>query len=83
MARPNNRHNDDVKPQGRAQGTGDPLLFYASSNQIRMRAQAKIPVNRFGEPDEIASIVELLVTNAYLTNKVCRYLASLSQAFVS
>jgi len=29
-----------------------------------------IPVGRLGVPDEIASIVEVLVTNAYMTNKV-------------
>ncbi|EIN04398.1 NAD(P)-binding protein [Punctularia strigosozonata HHB-11173 SS5] len=28
-----------------------------------------IPVGRFGQPEEIASIVELLVLNAYMTNK--------------
>ncbi|KAF7416420.1 hypothetical protein PC9H_002686 [Pleurotus ostreatus] len=29
-----------------------------------------IPVNRFGVPEEVASCVEMLVTNAYMTNKV-------------
>ncbi|KIK54769.1 hypothetical protein GYMLUDRAFT_48464 [Collybiopsis luxurians FD-317 M1] len=29
-----------------------------------------IPVGRLGVPDEIASVVELLVTNAYMTNKI-------------
>ncbi|KDQ22947.1 hypothetical protein PLEOSDRAFT_1050810 [Pleurotus ostreatus PC15] len=29
-----------------------------------------IPVNRFGVPEEVSSCVELLVTNAYMTNKV-------------
>ncbi|KAI0052211.1 putative short-chain dehydrogenase/reductase [Auriscalpium vulgare] len=29
-----------------------------------------IPVGRFGQPEEIASIVELLVTNSYMTNKI-------------
>lgn len=33
--------------------------------------QQKIPVGRFGQPAEIASVVELLVLNAYMTNKVC------------
>ncbi|KAF5319409.1 hypothetical protein D9619_008631 [Psilocybe cf. subviscida] len=32
--------------------------------------KAKIPVGRFGLPDEIASIVEMLVTNSYMTNKI-------------
>ncbi|KAI5118777.1 hypothetical protein M0805_005658 [Coniferiporia weirii] len=32
--------------------------------------RALIPVGRFGKPDEVASVVELLVTNAYLTNKI-------------
>ncbi|THH07469.1 hypothetical protein EW145_g3360 [Phellinidium pouzarii] len=32
--------------------------------------RARIPVNRFGKPDEIASVVQLFVTNAYLTNKI-------------
>jgi 3-oxoacyl-[acyl-carrier protein] reductase len=30
----------------------------------------RIPIGRFGHPQEIASVVELLVTNAYMTNKV-------------
>ncbi|KAF9530670.1 NAD-binding protein [Crepidotus variabilis] len=30
----------------------------------------KIPVGRFGLPEEIASVVELLATNAYMTNKI-------------
>ena len=58
-------------------------LAPALTKFVCMYTQAKIPVNRFGEPDEIASIVELLITNAYLTNKVRCYLASLSRAFVS
>ncbi|KAA1470816.1 putative short-chain dehydrogenase/reductase [Dentipellis sp. KUC8613] len=29
-----------------------------------------VPMGRFGQPEEIASIVELLVTNAYMTNKI-------------
>ncbi|TFK51559.1 NAD-binding protein [Heliocybe sulcata] len=29
-----------------------------------------IPVGRFGQPEEIASIVEMLVGNAYMTNKI-------------
>ncbi|EJD01003.1 NAD-binding protein [Fomitiporia mediterranea MF3/22] len=32
--------------------------------------RARIPVGRFGVPDEIASVIELLITNAYLTNKI-------------
>jgi len=28
------------------------------------------PVGRFGEPEEVASTVELLATNAYMTNKI-------------
>lgn len=34
-----------------------------------MITQGKIPVGRFGKPDDIASVVELLVANSYLTNK--------------
>ncbi|KXN91312.1 3-oxoacyl-[acyl-carrier-protein] reductase FabG [Leucoagaricus sp. SymC.cos] len=30
----------------------------------------RIPIGRFGRPQEVASVVELLVTNAYMTNKV-------------
>lgn len=30
----------------------------------------KVPVGRFGVPSEIASVVELLVTNGYMTNKI-------------
>jgi hypothetical protein len=29
-----------------------------------------IPIGRMGKPHEVASVVEMLVTNAYLTNKV-------------
>jgi len=29
-----------------------------------------IPMGRFGQPEEIAAVVELLVTNAYMTNKI-------------
>ncbi|KAF8804070.1 putative 3-oxoacyl-reductase FabG [Phlegmacium glaucopus] len=32
--------------------------------------KARIPVGRFGLPFEIASIVEMLVTNEYMTNKI-------------
>lgn len=32
--------------------------------------QSKIPIGRLGQPDEIAAIVALLATNAYMTNKV-------------
>ena len=34
-------------------------------------AQSKIPIGRLGKPEEIASIVLMLVTNGYMTNKVC------------
>ncbi|TFY77301.1 hypothetical protein EWM64_g6713 [Hericium alpestre] len=29
-----------------------------------------IPIGRFGHPEEIAQIVELLITNSYMTNKI-------------
>jgi len=29
-----------------------------------------IPIGRMGKPHEVASVVEMLVTNAYLTNKI-------------
>ncbi|KAI0065207.1 NAD-binding protein [Artomyces pyxidatus] len=32
--------------------------------------RALIPMGRFGQPEEIACVVELLVTNAYMTNKI-------------
>jgi len=32
--------------------------------------KSRIPVGRFGQPAEIASVVEMLVTNAYMTNKI-------------
>ncbi|KIJ47900.1 hypothetical protein M422DRAFT_28696 [Sphaerobolus stellatus SS14] len=35
-----------------------------------LELQAKLPVGRFGQPEEIASLVELLATNAYMTNKI-------------
>lgn len=31
--------------------------------------KAKIPVGRLGKPDEIASMVQVFIENAYLTNK--------------
>ena len=40
---------------------------YVPSNSL---PQAKIPIGRFGLPDEIASVVAMLATNAYITNKV-------------
>jgi len=30
----------------------------------------RIPVGRFGLPHEVAPVVEMLVTNAYMTNKI-------------
>jgi len=41
-------------------------MFANPTDEMR----AMIPVGRLGVPDEIASIVELLVTNAYMTNKI-------------
>jgi len=41
-------------------------MFSNPTDEMR----AMIPVGRLGVPDEIASIVELLVTNAYMTNKI-------------
>ncbi|PPQ68125.1 hypothetical protein CVT24_002951 [Panaeolus cyanescens] len=32
--------------------------------------KARLPVGRFGKPDEIASIVEMIVLNSYMTNKI-------------
>ena len=29
-----------------------------------------IPLGRLGQPEEVAQVVELLLTNAYMTNKV-------------
>lgn len=29
-----------------------------------------MPVGRFGQPEEVAQVVELLVTNSYMTDKV-------------
>lgn len=37
-----------------------------------------IPVGRFGQPEEVAQVVELLVTNAYMTNKAGFYSFSTS-----
>ncbi|KAF9267195.1 NAD-binding protein [Marasmius fiardii PR-910] len=41
-------------------------MFSNPSQELR----SMIPVGRFGLPKEIASIVEVLVTNAYMTNKI-------------
>lgn len=32
--------------------------------------QDLVPVGRFGQPEEVAQVVELLVTNSYMTDKV-------------
>lgn len=36
-----------------------------------MSEQDLVPVGRFGQPEEVAQVVELLVTNSYMTDKVC------------
>ncbi|KAH9475175.1 L-rhamnose 1-dehydrogenase (NADP(+)) [Psilocybe cubensis] len=41
-------------------------MFENPSEQLK----DKIPVGRFGLPHEIASVVEMLVSNAYMTNKI-------------
>jgi len=41
-----------------------------SDNNAIDSLKQRIPVGRLGKPEEIASVVELLVTNAYLTNKI-------------
>ncbi|KAF9039130.1 NAD-binding protein [Panaeolus papilionaceus] len=41
-------------------------MFSNPSEELR----ARLPVGRFGRPDEIASIVEMLVLNSYMTNKI-------------
>lgn len=32
--------------------------------------RAKIPVGRFGKPEEVASVVEVMIGNGYVSNKV-------------
>ncbi|KAF9483667.1 NAD-binding protein [Pholiota conissans] len=44
----------------------DTTMMSNPSDQLK----EKIPVGRFGLPVEIATIVEMLVTNAYMTNKI-------------
>ncbi|KAF7291528.1 NAD-binding protein [Mycena kentingensis (nom. inval.)] len=44
----------------------DTTMMANPSDEIR----SLIPIGRMGKPHEIASIVETLVTNAYLTNKI-------------
>ncbi|KAF9005080.1 NAD-binding protein [Cyathus striatus] len=41
-------------------------MFANPSDELKSR----IPVGRFGVPDEIASVVEMLATNSYMTNKI-------------
>jgi len=41
-----------------------------SDNNVVQALKQRIPVGRLGKPEEIAAVVELLVTNAYLTNKI-------------
>lgn len=50
-----------------AHGTfADTAMMSNPSPEVR----AKIPIGRLGKPDEIASIVLMLVQNGYMTNKV-------------
>lgn len=44
----------------------DTNMFSNPSEELKSR----IPIARFGVPDEVASIVVLLVTNSYMTNKI-------------
>jgi len=44
----------------------DTNMFSSPTEELKSR----IPIARFGVPDEIASIVVLLVTNSYMTNKI-------------
>lgn len=44
----------------------DTAMMSNPSPEVR----AKIPIGRLGKPDEIASIVFMLVQNGYMTNKV-------------
>ena len=46
------------------------VLEEKSSLIIVIITQAKIPIGRLGKPAEIASIVAMLATNGYMTNKV-------------
>jgi NAD(P)-dependent dehydrogenase (short-subunit alcohol dehydrogenase family) len=38
-------------------------------NRAESTPQALVPIGRVGEPEEIASVVEMLVKNEYMTNK--------------
>ncbi|KAJ3486286.1 hypothetical protein NLI96_g4355 [Meripilus lineatus] len=44
----------------------DTGMIPESTEELR----SKIPIGRLGQPDEIAEIVALLATNAYMTNKI-------------
>lgn len=44
----------------------DTGMIPESTEELR----SKIPIGRLGQPDEIAAIVALLATNAYMTNKI-------------
>ena len=44
------------------------VLAFAFS--LLMSCQDLVPVGRFGQPEEVAQVVELLVTNSYMTDKV-------------
>ncbi|KAJ7675445.1 hypothetical protein B0H17DRAFT_945792 [Mycena rosella] len=46
----------------------DTTMFSHPSEELK--ARQSIPIGRFGKPHEIASVVEMLVTNEYLTNKI-------------
>ncbi len=50
-----------------------------------MLQQDLVPVGRFGQPEEVAQVVELLVTNSYMTDKVCDLVSPswMAHSFVS
>ncbi|TVY47241.1 putative oxidoreductase [Lachnellula occidentalis] len=44
----------------------DTAMLPSGGDELR----AKIPVGRFGKPEEVASVVELMIGNSYVSNKV-------------
>lgn len=55
--------SDEIKVRGRC------LAVNLITNKFGAM-QSMIPIGRLGKPHEVASVVEVLVTNPYLTNKV-------------
>jgi NAD(P)-dependent dehydrogenase (short-subunit alcohol dehydrogenase family) len=48
-------------------GVVDTAIHAASRDQVKAWAERELPVRRFGQPEDIAQAIELLLTNPYIT----------------